>query len=244
MDHGLKKTVGMTARAEKKRAQILDGARAVFLAQGFDAASMEAIAQAAGVSKGTLYTYFKGKNELFTALIAAYQNRSLEEIFRSLNKANELRDNLETLARSYLDLVREPENLALLRVVVGASARLPSLGRAFYETGMQPPVERLARHLEENALARGADTWDAELAAMQFFAFLRASVAIPMLIAHEPTPSPQRCSEIIAQAIGTLLRDLGHRAGVAEAGMEHPERSSTSSPAQSYRPRRTRLGSP
>jgi AcrR family transcriptional regulator len=211
MDQGVKKIAGMAARAEKKRAQILDGARAVFLAKGFDGASMEAIAQAASVSKGTLYTYFKSKDELFTALIAAYQNRSLEETFRSLNKANDLRNNLETLARNYLDLVREPENLALLRVVVGASARLPSLGRAFYETGMQPPVERLARYLEENALARGADTWDAELAAMQFFAFLRASAAIPMLIAHEPSPSPQRCSEIIAQAVGTLLHDLGQR---------------------------------
>jgi AcrR family transcriptional regulator len=95
MDQGLSQE--MTARAKKKRAQILDGARAVFLAEGFDGASMEAIAHAAGVSKGTLYTYFKGKDELFTSLVAAYQNRSLEEIFRGLNKAAELRENLETL---------------------------------------------------------------------------------------------------------------------------------------------------
>ena len=46
-----------------KRRQIIDGARAVFLAQGFDAASMNDIARAAGVSKGTLYVYFKHKEE-------------------------------------------------------------------------------------------------------------------------------------------------------------------------------------
>jgi AcrR family transcriptional regulator len=223
MDQGVKKIAGMTARAEKKRAQIMDGARAVFLAEGFDAASMAAMARAAGVSKGTLYTYFKGKDELFTSLIAAYQNRSLEETFRSLNRTADLRESLEALAWNYLDRLREPENLALLRVVVRASAKFPSLGRAFYETGMQPPVERLARYLEENASAREADTWDAKLAAMQFFAFLRASVAIPMLIAYEPSPSPQRCSEIIAYAVGTVLRDLGHNAGLAEAEMEQPE---------------------
>jgi AcrR family transcriptional regulator len=228
--------MAMIERTEKKRLQIMEGARAVFLAEGFDGASMEAIAQAAGVSKGTLYTYFKGKDELFTALVAAYQNRSLEETFRSLNGTADLRESLEALAWNYLDLVRQPDNLALLRAVVGAAAKFPSLGRAFYETGMQPPVERLAQYLKENALARGADTWDAELAAMQFFAFLRASVAIPMLIAHEPSPSPQRCSAIIAQAVGTLLHDLGHKAGHAKAGMEHPEGSPTSSPAQSYRP--------
>jgi AcrR family transcriptional regulator len=207
----------MTARAEKKRVQILEGARVVFLAEGFDGASMEAIAQAAGVSKGTLYTYFKRKDELFTALVVACQNRSLEETFRSMNKAGDLRENLETLARNYLDAVRDPDNLALLRVVVGASAKLPSLGRAFYETGMQPPVERLARYLADNTPSKGTDIWDAELAAVQFFAFLRASVAIPMLIAHEPSPSAQRCSEIVAQAVRTLLRDLDHQSVGAEA---------------------------
>lgn len=207
----------MTARTEKKRLQILEGARAVFLAEGFDGASMEAIAQAAGVSKGTLYTYFRGKDELFTDLVAACQNRSIEETFRGMKKASGLRENLETLAWNYLDAVREPGNLALLRVVVGASAKLPSLGRAFYETGMQPPVERLARYLAENAPPKGTDIWDAELAAVQFFAFLRASVAVPMLIAHEPSPSPQRCSEIIAQAVRTLLRDLGRQSVAAEA---------------------------
>jgi AcrR family transcriptional regulator len=88
-------------------------ARAVFLAEGFDGASMEAIAQAAGVSKGTLYTYFRGNDELFTALVAACQNRSLEETFRGMKKTSGLRENLETLAWNYLDAVREPGNLAL-----------------------------------------------------------------------------------------------------------------------------------
>ena len=44
-----------------KRRQIIQGARAIFLAQGFDAASMSDIARAAGVSKGTLYVYFDNK---------------------------------------------------------------------------------------------------------------------------------------------------------------------------------------
>src|SRR5579872_2689987 len=57
------------AEDSAKRRQILDGARAVFLAQGFDAASMGEIARAAGVSKGTLYVYFKHKEELFEAIV-------------------------------------------------------------------------------------------------------------------------------------------------------------------------------
>src|SRR6201988_3308379 len=52
-----------------KRRQIIDGARAAFLAQGFDAASMGEIARQAGVSKGTLYIYFASKEELFAVVV-------------------------------------------------------------------------------------------------------------------------------------------------------------------------------
>ncbi|HVG49092.1 MAG TPA: helix-turn-helix domain-containing protein, partial [Rubellimicrobium sp.] len=45
----------------RKRDQILEGARQVFMEQGYDAASMNDICRAAGVSKGTLYVYFANK---------------------------------------------------------------------------------------------------------------------------------------------------------------------------------------
>ena len=56
-----------TGEDSAKRRQIVEGARQMFLAHGFDAASMADIAKAAGVSKGTLYVYFKDKEELFGA---------------------------------------------------------------------------------------------------------------------------------------------------------------------------------
>src|SRR3982074_3733248 len=52
-----------------KRRQILDGARKVFMDLGFDGASMNEIARAAGVSKGTLYVYFADKSRLFEAIV-------------------------------------------------------------------------------------------------------------------------------------------------------------------------------
>ena len=53
-----------------KRRQILDGALEGFLAKGYDAASMSEIARASGVSKGTLYVYFKNKEELFDDIVS------------------------------------------------------------------------------------------------------------------------------------------------------------------------------
>src|SRR5215470_3128288 len=64
----LDRTVEETDDSAKRR-QILDGARTVFRILGFDAASMGEIAKAAGVSKGTLYVYFKDKDELFQAIV-------------------------------------------------------------------------------------------------------------------------------------------------------------------------------
>src|SRR5215203_1413969 len=52
-----------------KRRQILDGARKVFMDLGFDGASMNEIARAAGVSKGALYVYFADKSRLFEAIV-------------------------------------------------------------------------------------------------------------------------------------------------------------------------------
>ena len=67
------------AAESSKRRQILDGARRVFLAEGFDGASMGEIARAAGVSKGTLYVYFDSKEKLFEALTIE-EKKSLAEV--------------------------------------------------------------------------------------------------------------------------------------------------------------------
>ena len=64
-----------------KRQQIVDGARKIFLAQGFDAASMNDIARAAGVSKGTLYVYFANKEQLFAAIVEAECLAHAEGVF-------------------------------------------------------------------------------------------------------------------------------------------------------------------
>src|SRR5436190_12762234 len=64
-----------------KRRQIIEGARVVFLAQGFDGASMGEIARQAGVSKGTLYVYFDSKEALFEAIAEEECQAQAEQVF-------------------------------------------------------------------------------------------------------------------------------------------------------------------
>ena len=53
----------------------------MFLAEGFEGASMNDIAKAAGVSKGTLYVYFENKERLFAAIVAEERYAHVNEIF-------------------------------------------------------------------------------------------------------------------------------------------------------------------
>src|ERR1700752_5044903 len=88
-----------------KAGKILDAARRVFMADGYGAASMDAIAKVAGVSKATVYAHFAGKDRLFAA-IAAEQCRghsaipALEDVERSTPE-----QALRALGRNFADLV-------------------------------------------------------------------------------------------------------------------------------------------
>src|SRR6185503_13751197 len=84
------------AEDSAKRRQIIEGARVVFLTQGFDAASMGEIARKAGVSKGTLYVYFKSKEDLFEAIAEEQCSQQAEQVFE-LDDAN--RDVAAVLTR-------------------------------------------------------------------------------------------------------------------------------------------------
>src|SRR5947199_10632851 len=64
------------AEVSAKRQQILDGARKVFLEHGFDGASVNDIVRVTGVSKGTIYAYFSGKERLFETLV--FEDRGVQ----------------------------------------------------------------------------------------------------------------------------------------------------------------------
>ena len=66
-----------------RKAEIVEAARQVFAAQGFHATKMSEIAQEAGVSQGTLYHYFRGKDDLFMALLSTWTER-LEQAVKGL----------------------------------------------------------------------------------------------------------------------------------------------------------------
>src|SRR5450432_4212616 len=102
---------------DQRRELILDVAQAVFLEEGFDAASMSTIAARLGGSKGTLYNYFKSKDELFAAYVQRHCAWQSEAMFRLMEDGRNVRETLAGIGRRYLAMVLSEENVRRFRVI-------------------------------------------------------------------------------------------------------------------------------
>lgn len=189
--------------AELKRAAILAGARTVFMEAGFGRASMDAIADAAGVSKMTLYRYFESKEALFEGLIAMSCERILEKDPSAPLEGLPPEEALFRFAQNLLRTVYAPETLALHRIVLAEVVRFPKLGALFYRSGPERNIlalsEYLARHSDDPALR----IVDARKAAEEFFELVRGYTHLRLLLGLNEFPDEDAIAE---QARGAVRR--------------------------------------
>jgi len=119
------------AMESAKRRQILDGARAVFLAQGFDAASMGEIARVAGVSKGTLYVYFDSKERLFEEIVHGQCRSQAEQVFALDSEDHDVEAVLTRLGKGFVRFLCRPDGVSPLRTVISIADRMRRSVRRF-----------------------------------------------------------------------------------------------------------------
>src|SRR6202167_3279228 len=131
-----------------KRRQIVEGARSIFLQQGFDAASMNDIARAAGVSKGTLYVYFNNKEELFEAIVEEECDAQDEGIFDLDTNDHDVEAVLTRLGIAYVKFLCRPEKASAVRPVIAIADRMPEIGKRFYEAGPAAGIAQLAAYID------------------------------------------------------------------------------------------------
>jgi AcrR family transcriptional regulator len=198
-----------------KRRQIIDGARQVFLAQGFDAASMGEIARAAGVSKGTIYVYFESKEELFAALVKGQCEITAERLFELDADNHDVREVLVRLGRSFIEAMVEPSHVSTVRMVIGAADRKPDIGQLFLNAGPRRGVGRLSAWLRakvEHGDLR-IEEQDIAVAAGQFLTMCHSSVMMPVLIGGEPPPPPERIAYLVDRSVDVFLAAYGPKHG-------------------------------
>jgi AcrR family transcriptional regulator len=105
-----------TARAEGRdgRAALLQAAMEVFAQRGYRDASVDEIASRAGYSKGAIYFYFSGKDDLFFALLEERIDRPMREAIKLLDSAAPEDDMAAEANRHFLALVSGQRELLLL----------------------------------------------------------------------------------------------------------------------------------
>lgn len=188
-----------------KRRQIIEGARAVFLAQGFDAASMSDIARKAGVSKGTLYVYFKSKDELFEAITEEQCHLQAESVFELDDADHDVAAVLTRLGRVFTHFMCN-RSTSPIRTVIAIADRMPEIGRQFYETGPAVGIAKLARYLEAQVAAGVLQIEDCNVAAGQFLDSCLSVTFKPVLFNFAPPPPQERIEYVVGIAVRTFMK--------------------------------------
>jgi TetR/AcrR family transcriptional repressor of mexJK operon len=189
-----------------KAEAVLAAAQRSFLASGFGAVSMDAIAREAGVSKATVYAHFASKEELFGAVVARLSERYSHGFSALELDPRDLQASLTTLARRFLDLVLSPEAIAFNRIIIGEVPRFPALGAVFWRAGPErtrPQVEGFLRRAVAAGTLRAADT---RLAAEQFVALVRGEIHQSQLFGLNSEPGDAAIDEAADAAVTTFLR--------------------------------------
>jgi len=160
----------------RKFDQVLAGAREVFLRDGFEGASVDDIARAAGVSKATLYSYFPDKRLLFMEMAKIECARQADHVMDTVDMEAPMADILTNVCSEIIDLIMSDFGRSIFRICVGESTRFPELGREFYasgpEMGRTRLIELLACGVERGELVIN----DMQLAADQLAQLCKADL--------------------------------------------------------------------
>lgn len=194
-----------------KRRQIMSGAREVFLAMGFDGASMGEIARKAGVSKGTLYVYFTSKEQLFEAITHEECKAQVEGVFAFDSDDHDVETALTRLGRGYIKFLCRPGAMSPIRTVISISDRMPEIGRQFYETGPMQGIATLRRYLENEVAAGTLVIDDCEVAAAQFLDSCRSTTFFPLLFNAADPPTEGQINYVVGIAVRTFLAAYARR---------------------------------
>jgi len=160
--------------AERRDARLLDVATTLFMERGFDGTSIDAVAEAAGVSKPTVYARYHDKRDLFAAVLrgrirlwlaplsAAAEAQATEASPKSI------KTTLHELSRHMLAYALAPEAGTLQRILSAQAVQFPELAKLAHEEGWLRAVRGVASLLRQSAVRGQIKVDDPELAADMF----------------------------------------------------------------------------
>lgn len=193
----------------RKYEQVLDGAREVFMRDGFEGASVDVIAKAAGVSKATLYSYFRDKRFLFMEVALQECDRQALEAINRIQMAGSPRVVMFAAASHLVRFFLSDFGRQTYRIAVAESERFPEIGRAFYESGPTQARDALMRYLTAQVEAGEMVIDDIELAAEQFRELCKTSLHIKLIMGVQTTFTDAEIDRVIHGAVDMFMARYG-----------------------------------
>ena len=156
-------------RASAIDSAILSAAKDLFLRDGFDGVTMEAVAIATPLSKTTLYSRFASKEILLAAVIHdRIQQWSKNASQNDIGLPDDIGERLKGHARTMAQAIRQPEVLGFTRLSFLLTERFPEMARLMYKEGYLLHVAFIRGEIEAAAARDGRPVRDAEAVAKHF----------------------------------------------------------------------------
>lgn len=195
----------MRVKTDAKRSELLDAAAEVFLEQGYERTLMSHVSDRAKCSKGTLYSYFASKEELFCEALLAATAHEADAVFIQLKPVDgEPEAMLMKFGVGYLRTVYSPRFQALRRLVFSATFD-SDVGRTVYEKAVRP-YEMRAAELLASAMQKGQlRSADAEIAASHLCGLLESELLLKFLLQALDNLTHAKLRAVAQRAVDVFL---------------------------------------
>ena len=179
--------------AERRHRALLDAASRLFLENGLNGTSIEAIADEAGVAKRFIYARYADKGELFVAAIERFVEEQLSPLLSLEIPEVPAETGLYELGRRMLAVALLPEPLSVYRTLVIEASRFPNLAQLFIKRNRERALGGLTRVLSTFAQRGEIELGDPQLMTEHFF-ILVVGVAqrLALIGVREDPPQAER----------------------------------------------------
>jgi AcrR family transcriptional regulator len=193
-------------KTEVKRNEIIEAAAEVFKDRGYHGTSMSAISEQLGGSKATIYSYFKSKEELFSATVEAKCRPTADRIMEILDDVDGPVDViLRNFGREFLKFSCTPEIVVIYRTGMTGGA-YQSLGPLLYNLGPLYFIDRVERYLIRQINKGRLSIEFPNIAAEQLLSLIECGVTQPLLFGTLPKVTREAA---VDAAVGTFLAAYG-----------------------------------
>lgn len=198
-----KKSRGRPRDTAKQQA-IIAAAQRLFLQHGFEAVSMDAIADAAGVAKATVYARFKDKEALLQTAIIAKCSSFMDEATLAPRPGQPLAESLMAIARRFLALITDSDAVRMHGLMLNEGERHPQLPDLFFRTAIEPTKAKVVAFLRAEMDSGRLDIPDPEMAAWQFLSMVKGEAHMRALLHLDPR-EPSYTEAYLADCVDLFL---------------------------------------